>query len=223
MEFTVATAATGQRVTVCRVDLTKDALQLFLRDDNGKPLKSLEGVSHFVETKGHKLVFAMNAGMYEADLSPVGLFIANRRQIAPLNLRNAFGNFYLKPNGVFLISDLRAHIIESSEYPAFEGLATLATQSGPLLVNHGNIHPAFKPNSASRLYRNGVGISSAGIALFAITEAPMNLYEFAVFFRDVLHCPDALFFDGTVSSLYAPELKRNDKHIDLGPMIGVTE
>ena len=92
-----------------------------------------------------------------------------------------------------------------------------------MLLRKGVIHPVFKPDSSSRLYRNGVGVPSAGVALFVITEAPVNFYEFALLFRDVLHCPDALYFDGTVSSLYAPTLHRNDKRMDLGPIVGVTE
>ena len=85
------------------------------------------------------------------------------------------------------------------------------------------MHPAFREGSENRLFRNGVGVPSPDVALFAISEAPVNFHEFATMFRDVLHCPDALFFDGTVSSLYAPKLKRSDFRIDLGPFIGVTE
>jgi len=59
--------------------------------------------------------------------------------------------------------------------------------------------------------------------VFAISEEPVNLYEFAVLFRDVLRCPDALYLDGVISSLYAPGLKRSDRKAELGPMIGVVE
>ena len=55
------------------------------------------------------------------------------------------------------------------------------------------------------------------------SEAPVNFHEFATMFRDVLRCPDALFLDGTISSLHAPKLNRSDFRMDLGPMIGVTE
>ncbi|MES2568511.1 MAG: phosphodiester glycosidase family protein, partial [Verrucomicrobiota bacterium] len=95
-------------------------------------------------------------------------------------------------------------------------------QSGPLLVRSNQIHSQFKPDSEFRLVRNGVGVPSPDQVIFAISVDPLNLYEFAAFFRDILHCPDALYFDGTVSSLYAPELRRSDKIIDLGPVIGIT-
>lgn len=59
--------------------------------------------------------------------------------------------------------------------------------------------------------------------MFAISEEPVNLYEFATMFRDTLHCPDALFLDGAISSLHSAELKRSDVRVDLGPIIAVTE
>ena len=98
----------------------------------------------------------------------------------------------------------------------------LATQSGPLLLRNGRVHPAFREGSANRLFRNAVGVPSPDAALFVISEAPVNFHEFATLFRDVLRCPDALFLDGTISSLFAPDLKRNDFRMDLGPILGVT-
>jgi uncharacterized protein YigE (DUF2233 family) len=161
--------------------------------------------------------------MYHADLKPVGLFANDGRQITPLNLQKGEGNFFVKPNGVFLITTKgAARVVESSECLQLKDKIGLATQSGPLLVRRRAIHPAFKPDSTSRLIRNGVGIPSPDTALFVITTDPMNMNEFARLFRDVLKCPDALYFDGTVSSLYAPPLKRADRLIDLGPIIGIT-
>jgi len=221
VDFRTVTVA-GKRVTVCRVDLTKEKLQMFLRDDAGKPLKSFDGVNRWLNANGRTLVFAMNAGMYHGDLAPVGLYVENGRQRTPINLTKGDGNFFLKPNGVFLVTKSGARVIESSEYATLREAPLLATQSGPLLVRANKIHPAFNASSESRLFRNGVGVPAPDIVLFAITEEPVNLYEFATLFRDVLHCPDALFFDGTVSSLYAPVLQRNDKRMDLGPIIGIT-
>lgn len=200
-----------------------DSLELFLNDAAGTPLKSLQAAADSLKPRQRRLLFGMNAGMYHGNLAPVGLFISEGKQLSPLNLGSAFGNFFLKPNGVFAVIDGKAVICESSRFPRFKGAVSLATQSGPLLVEKGRIHPAFKKDSTSRLFRNGVGVPSPGIAYFAITEEPLNLYEFAILFRDGLHCPDALYFDGTVSSIYAPSLKRNDRKIDLGPMIGITE
>ncbi|MCE9520526.1 MAG: phosphodiester glycosidase family protein [Verrucomicrobia bacterium] len=222
VEYSEAQIA-GKRITVCRVNVSKEPLQLYLRDDKGQTFKRFDRLSRSLDSQGKKLSFAMNAGMYHGDFSPVGLFISDGKQLVPLNLANAEGNFFLKPNGVFLISDQGARIVESSEYPNLRERVQLATQSGPLLLRAGKLHPAFNPDSKSRLYRNGVGVPSPDIALFAISEAPVNFHEFAVFFRDVLRCPDALFLDGTISSLHSTKLKRSDFKMDLGPIIGITE
>ena len=217
--------AAGKRVTVCRVDTRTERLRLFLRDGHGEVFRRFDRLAQALRAKGASLVFAMNAGMFQPGWLPVGLFVADGKTLLPLNTTEGAGNFFLKPNGVFLVVDGKAQVVESSRYPEITstGRVTLATQSGPLLVQAGTIHPAFNPASTSRLIRNGVGVTAAGEAVFAISEEPVNLYEFAEFFRDVLRCPDALFLDGTVSSLYAPGLKRDDFRAVLGPMIGVVE
>jgi len=214
---------TGKRVTVCVVNVRKERLQLFHRDETGQPFKRLDHLAAWLQARGQKLVFAMNAGMYHGDFSSVGLFVSEEKQIVPLNTANGYGNFFLKPNGVFAITEQGAKIIESSDYPKIQERVIVATQSGPLLVREGKIHPAFNAKSASLLFRNGVGVPSPDIAIFAISETPLNFYEFATLFRDKLHCSNALFFDGTISSLYSTELKRCDFRMDIGPIIGITE
>lgn len=221
VEYSTVTHA-GKKFTICRVDFRKDSLQLFLRDEAGTPLKSFERLNQWLTGKQQKLVFAMNGGMYHGNMSPVGLCVIDGKEFAPLNLAKAEGNFFLKPNGVFLISDHGARVIVSEEYPALREKVMLATQSGPLLLRNGRMHPAFKEGSKNILHRNAVGIVSPTEVVFAITEEPVNFHELATLFRDALKCQDALFLDGTVSSLHAEALKRSDKKMDLGPMIGVT-
>lgn len=220
--YSEATIA-GKKVTVCRVNLREAKLRLFLNDEAGKPFKRFKTLAGSLDAHGSKLVFAMNAGMYHADFSPVGLFISDGKQLSPLNLADDHGNFFLKPNGVFLITAKGAQVVESSEFPKVKEPVMLATQSGPLLLRHGKIHPAFNAESKSRLRRNGVGVPSPDVAIFAIADEPVNFHEFATFFRDVLHCPDALFLDGTISSLHSMPLNRSDFRMDLGPIIGITE
>src|SRR5262245_21072448 len=58
----------GKRATVCRVNVKKERVQLFLRDEKGQPLKSFEGLLRFLAPTGLKLVFGTNAGMYHPDL-----------------------------------------------------------------------------------------------------------------------------------------------------------
>jgi prepilin-type processing-associated H-X9-DG protein len=59
-------------------------------------------------------------------------------------------------------------------------------------------------------------------AIFAISDEPVTFHAFARLFRDELGCANALFLDGSVSSLYASELGRDDELAPLGPMIGIS-
>lgn len=206
---------------VIRVDPGRDKLELFLADAAGRPYHGFAKLAEALGKRGQVLRFAMNAGMYEPDYAPVGLFIDDGRQRAPLNLRSGRGNFYLKPNGVFWLDGKKAHVTESAAYARLAPTPTLATQSGPMLVIGGKLHPAFIAHSPSRLMRNGVGVTKEGEVIFAISETPVNFHEFASYFRDVLQCPDALYLDGSVSSIYSPALGRSDAHHNLGPIIGV--
>ncbi|KQV48354.1 hypothetical protein ASC95_20635 [Pelomonas sp. Root1217] len=208
--------------TVVRVDLATQQLRLFWHDDKGRPLRRLDKLSAWLKSQGKTLAFGMNAGMYHADASPVGLLVIDGREIAPLNLSSGEGNFFLKPNGVFLLTAQGARVVDAVDYPALREGVLFATQSGPLLLKDGQIHPAFSANSASRYIRNGVCVLGSQ-SLFVITERPVTLHEFASFFRDDLQCKDALYLDGAVSSLYVPRLGRNDHWSELGPLFGVVE
>lgn len=210
------------RFTTVRFSARTDRLELFLRDDTGRTFKRFDALKSWLAGKNEQLRFAMNAGMFQRDFSPVGLLVQDGKQVSPLNLSEGTGNFFLKPNGVFFISQAGARIVESTEYPALARSVNLATQSGPLLVRNGVLHPAFNSASTSRLLRNGVGVSGDTI-MFVISEQPVSFYELAIYFRDELHCPDALYLDGVVSSLYSTELQRNDSRKDLGPIIGVVQ
>jgi uncharacterized protein YigE (DUF2233 family) len=113
---------------------------LFLNDESGKPFTSFRRVAPSLAAHDEQLAFAMNAGMYREDYSPVGLLVMTRHQVHRLNLASGFGNFYLKPNRVFVLSASGAHIIESSAYRSLQEPAILATQSGPLLL-HADLKP----------------------------------------------------------------------------------
>ncbi len=212
----------GTRASVCDVRLSTDHLQLYLKDEAGTPLTSFRRLAQALGARAEQLAFATNAGMFREDYSPVGLMVVDGRQIHRLNLASGFGNFYMKPNGVFLVSSAGARIVETSAYRSLEPPAILATQSGPLLVQAGTINPNLNPQGTSRLIRNGVGVIGADRVVFAISEDPVSFYEFARLFRDALQCPDALYLDGNVSSLYVRSLGRDDERVPLGPIIGVT-
>lgn len=219
-QTSVKQSVKDQRFTTIRVDARTERIELFLRDDTGQPFKHFDQLESWLAGKNKQLRFAMNAGMYQEDLSPLGLFVQEGKQVSRLNLSDGTGNFYMKPNGVFFISESGPGIVESTEFPSHAQGVRLATQSGPLLVRKGVLHPSINAASTSRLVRNGVGVSGNTI-MFVISEQPVNFHELATYFRDELHCADALYLDGVVSSLYSTGLQRNDHRADLGPIIGI--
>ena len=210
--------AEGSDYTVCTVDLRRYEVALFWRGPDGQPFG---GFSPLLKTpQGARLVFAMNAGMYQEDRSPVGLYVENGQELKRANTANGPGNFHMKPNGVFYVAGQTAGVVETGRYLRQRPKVDYATQSGPMLVIDGEIHPKISENGPSRKIRNGVGVRDRHTAVFAISERPVTFGEFARLFRDELGCANALFLDGSVSSLFAPELRRQDSLMPLGPMVG---
>jgi len=196
---------------------------MFLKYTQGVYLHDFVGLETYVASKGEKLLFAANAGMFEPDSRPVGLLVQDGNEVSPLNLKDGAGNFYLKPNGVFLINEKHeAMVVESSTYTTLLTPVTWATQSGPLLVIGGNIHPDFNADSKSVKIRSGVGVKKNGTIVFAISRNPVIFYEFASLFLTKLQCPNALFLDGDISSFYVPGEKDPVPH-SFGPMFGLVE
>jgi len=212
----------GTRSTVCHVGMRTDRPRLFLYDDAGAPFNSFQKLSDSLAKRGEKLLFAMNAGMFRTDYSAVGLLVLQGKQLHRLNLATGYGNFYLKPNGVLVLSASGAQLVESSQYRSLLEPVVDATQSGPLLVLDGQINGAFNETGTSRLIRNGVGVVTPDHLVFAISDDPINFYDFALLFRDRLGCQTALYFDGNVSSLFVAASGRNDNRVPLGPMIAVS-
>jgi len=172
------------------------------------------------ELPAGRVEFAMNAGMFDDKGAPVGLAVSAGKEVHPLNKRQKGpGNFHMMPNGVFLVlTSGKAKIYPGDSIPPGTN-PELATQSGPMLVIRGKLHPAFEPDGRSRYIRNGVGITEDGKPLFVISQDPVSFGKLARFFRDVLKTPDALYFDGAVSSLWDPANGRMDSHSPLGPII----
>ena len=96
-----------------------------------------------------------------------------------------------------------------------------ATQSGPMLVVDGKIHPAFNPKSTNFYIRNGVGVMADGNVIFIMSEQPVTFYEFAQVFRDRFKCQNALYLDGAISKMYLPGHKLLDTKGKFAGMIAV--
>lgn len=222
----------GNDYTVCRFDPSASDIRLFLKDDNGEVLGSFDAVNAQLAKDGQTLAFAMNAGMYHKDRSPVGGYGEKAKQISPNNTNAGPRNFHMLPNGVFWIKETREDYVEPREvyFDAFVGSTKSFeegahfvrdyTQSGPMLVIDGKLHPKFKAGSTSRKIRNGVG-KSGNELIFVKSEVPVNFHDFASLYKDHLEAKNALYLDGTISRLFAPNLNRNDFGAKMGPIVGV--
>jgi uncharacterized protein YigE (DUF2233 family) len=209
--------------TVCEFDLQKDKVELANLDAEGNPYGGFGPLQQALAAKGQVLNFAMNAGMFDKNLKPVGLYIENGKLLKKLNRKNGSGNFHLKPNGVFYIDGQTAGVMESETFARSGLKPNFATQSGPMLVVDGEIHPKLSPNGTSRKIRNGVGMMGDHTVEFVISDGFVKFHDFASLFLEELHCNNALFLDGSVSSLYSRELNRNDFLARLGPLVTVTQ
>jgi uncharacterized protein YigE (DUF2233 family) len=202
---------------VCTVDLRAYRVRLFWRDTQQQPYGGFDRLPRRIGDS--PLVFAMNAGMYEQDLSPVGLYVEDGKILHPPNQKNGAGNFYLKPNGILCVGDQDARIMTTERFFSERPKVDFATQSGPMLVIDGKTHPRIKPASNSQKIRNGVGIQDSHTLVFAISEQPVTFFEFAELFRVGLKSRNALFLDGGISSIYAPALRRLDSLYPMGPIV----
>ena len=215
-----AIAFDGAPFTICEADPATDDIRLFLDDDAGEKLGTFSNIETSLD-RGETLVFAMNGGMYHPDRRPVGLYIQDGVEVQRIVTRAGPGNFGLLPNGVLCLTDTSATVIESRAFDADRPACRDATQSGPMLVIDGALHPRFLPDSDSTFVRNGVGVRNDGSLVMAISDAPVTFHHFARLFRDVLDTPNALFLDGNISRLHAPGLDRSDFGFPLGPILGV--
>jgi len=195
-------------------------MQLFYKDEQGKNFGSIQRLKTRLDTKGERLDFAMNAGMYKPDGSPQGLYIENFKILSKLDTTKASGNFYLQPNGVFYImADGRANVSATEN---FKQASTIkyATQSGPMLVIDGKLHPAFKEGSPNVQVRNGVGILPDGKVLLIMSKDKINFYDFAQYFQSK-GCKNALYLDGFVSRTYHPGQNWKQTDGNFAVIIGV--
>lgn len=199
----------GHQFVTCRVELPQDRLWLCWKDDAGQLLGSFTRLCRHLAGRGEEVTFAINAGIYSASFEPLGLHVEERRVLRPLNTGAYEGrqfNFYLKPNGVFFIKDGRPAIVETGEYERLALVPDLACQSGPLLLNRGMIHPAFRPGSTNLHWRSGVGVTRSNQAIFVLSVAPLCFHDFARVFKERLGCTEALYLDGDICAVYLPEL-----------------
>ena len=207
-------------LTHCLAIPSRHRIETALADGSGVNYRSLAKLSEAMD--GETVAFAMNAGMYDDDGDPIGYFVEESERLKTLNTADGEGNFHLKPNGVFFgtgdtweIRTTEDFLANVSDRPEF------GTQSGPMLLIDGKVHPEITEDGPSRLIRNGVGVDEKGRAHVVISNAPLSFGKFARFFRDELKTPNALYLDGSVSALWNPATGRTDGGAAIGPILVV--
>lgn len=208
----------GDRFTICRDP--EAGFELHVAGRDGRPYRSFAALEQGLGPRSDQVRFAMNAGMFDDEGRPIGLAIANDRELKSVNRRtDGGGNFHLQPNGIFLVrGDGRAEVVTTGAFEDPRGIA-LATQSGPMLVVDGQVNPRFDPDGRSRYVRNGVGVDGDGVPVFVISESPVSFGKFARLFAGPLGCRNALYLDGSVSSLWDLANNRMDSFSAIGPML----
>jgi uncharacterized protein YigE (DUF2233 family) len=195
---------------------------MFWKNDSGGIINSIQNLKSYVESKDLTLLFAMNGGMYKKDYSPQGLFIQKNTTLTKIDTSEGKGNFFLKPNGIFYVTNNYIPMVCKTNDFVDNGNINFATQSGPMLVIDGQIHTAFTSTSKNLNIRNGVGILPNNKIVFAMSKTEINFYNFAKYFQKI-GCKNALYLDGYVSRMYLPEKKWTQTDGNFGVIIGVTE
>ena len=201
----------GSRFTVC--DPGSGRIELVAAAADEAPVRRFDALEARLGIRAAEVAFAMNAGMFGEVGRPIGLAIVEGKQVRAVNRREGGGNFHLMPNGVFQVRrDGSAQVVPTAEWEPSDDIR-LATQSGPMLVIDGNLHPKFDRDGTSRHVRNGVGVGADGRPRFVISEEPVSFGKFARLFRDELGARNALFFDGAVSALWDPVNHRRRRRV----------
>ncbi|MXO90318.1 phosphodiester glycosidase family protein [Pontixanthobacter aquaemixtae] len=208
--------------THCIADPAKHRITTALGPDGGTPYRSLANLAAGRSADAPLVAFAVNGGMFGDDGKPIGYYVENGDRMKELSRADGPGNFHLKPNGVFYGTGDKWAIRTSEDFYSNVGdRPQFGTQSGPMLVIKGKLHPEIAEDGPSKAIRNAVGIDAKGRAHFVISDKPVSFGALARFYRDELKTPDALFLDGNVSALWDPASDRLDLGAALGPLIVV--
>ncbi|MEE4317233.1 MAG: phosphodiester glycosidase family protein [Erythrobacter sp.] len=205
----------------CTADPAAHRITMANAGADSQPFASLGAFAASVDPE--TIAFAMNGGMYGDDLKAIGYYVENGERLSELDRGDGEGNFYMKPNGVFFGTGGQWRVIASETFFATVGeRPEFGTQSGPMLVIEGKLHPDIQDNGPSRAIRNGVGVDAQGNAHFVIADAPVSFGQLARYFRDEVKVANALYLDGLVSGLWDPAGGRMDQ-TRVGPIIVVTK
>lgn len=187
------------------------------------PQGNFGSLAEFAKGRDPKTIaFAVNAGMFDEAGDPIGYFVQGGERTKELNTADGEGNFHMKPNGVFFGTGDKWEIRTSDDFlKNVSDRPDFGTQSGPMLVIDGKLHPEIRDDGPSRTIRNAVGVDEKGRAHFVISAAPISFGKLARFYRDALGVKNALYLDGSVSQLWNPATERIDSGAPIGPILVV--
>lgn len=209
------------RLTHCIADPARHRITTML---GNPPYRGFRAYAGKAPDEAGRVVFGMNAGMFDGEGKPIGYYVKDGERLKELNRNDGAGNFHLKPNGVFFGTGGSWRVMTSDRFFSQVGdRPDFGTQSGPMLVADGKLHPEITDDGPSRTIRNGVGVDDAGRAHFVISEGPVSFGKLARYFRDALKTPNALYLDGGISALWDPASGRLDSRAPIGPMVLIEE
>ena len=212
------------KLTHCIADPAKHRIVMDLGPDGGAPFRGLANLAAARSAEAAPVAFAMNGGMFDGEGKPIGYYVEGGTRRKELNRNDGSGNFHMKPNGVFFGTGGKWQVRTSEDFYSNVGdRPEFGTQSGPMLLIAGKLHPEITDDGPSRTRRNGVGVDRQGRAHFVISEGPVSFGKLARYFHDVAKTPNALYLDGAVSSLWDPARERMDSLAPIGPIIVVEQ
>jgi uncharacterized protein YigE (DUF2233 family) len=210
----------GTELTHCIADPAQHTVAMVLGPKGGEPYRGFAAFAADRPEQAAQVTFAMNGGMYGVDGRPIGYYVERGERLRKLNRGKGGGNFHLLPNGVFFGTGSIWAVLSTDEFAdQITKRPDFATQSGPMLVINGKMHPKFDEDGESQNIRNAVGVDDQGRAHFVISEEPLSFGRLARYYRDQLKVKNALFLDGNVSALWDRPSGRMDQTVQLGPLI----
>jgi uncharacterized protein YigE (DUF2233 family) len=207
-----------EKYDVVKLNLNEGRLEMFWEDGvDGDPRFS--SLRSMIDEYDGRITFATNGGMFDIDGDPIGLYIEDGVELKSINQNSGYGNFHLEPNGVFYISEDGAAVTTTRKFLDISEEVKYATQSGPMLVFDGKINEQFTEGSENLHIRSGVCAVTQDELVFIISNERVNFFEFASEFLN-RGCTDALYLDGFVSKMYAPDIGRIESGGAFGVVIG---
>jgi uncharacterized protein YigE (DUF2233 family) len=102
--------------TICEVDLRQNTIRLYWKRPDGTPHAHLSALPRALKGDAGRPLFATNAGMFDAAIKPVGLYVEQGRELVHASTRSGYGNFHMRPNGVFYVSVDGAAVVETQAF-----------------------------------------------------------------------------------------------------------